>query len=100
MSLPSKYQERPAVEVAILNALIDRGNEGMTVLELRAAVDADIDAIETALPRLKADGLIMTINDGGTVRIQPADHVIPDPDPDGEADGISMIDRLREKLGF
>jgi aminomethyltransferase len=52
------FRDRDDDQVAVLDALVDRGEEGMTVLELRAAVDADIEAIETALSALKRDGLI------------------------------------------
>lgn len=99
MALAPEYRDRPAVEVAILDALIDRGDEGMTVLELRAAVDADIDQIETALATLKTDGLITAENQNGTVRIRPADHVVPDPGGESDAEP-SLVDVLREKLGF
>lgn len=99
MALPAEYRDRPAVEVAILDALIDRGDDGMTVLELRAAVDADIDRIETALATLKSEGLITADDKGGTVRIRPADHVVPEPGGD-EGSEPSLLDVLREKLGF
>ncbi|TQQ83545.1 MarR family transcriptional regulator [Halonotius terrestris] len=99
MALPAEYRDRPAVEVAILDALLDRGGDGMTVLELRAAVDADIDRIETALASLKSEGLIIANDEGGTVRIRPADHVVPEPGGDEESEP-SLVDILRDKLGF
>lgn len=99
MALAPEYRDRPDVEVAILDALVDRGDEGMTVLELRAAVDADIDRIETALGALKADGLITADDQHGTVRIRPADHVVPDPDAETDAEP-SLVEVLREKLGL
>ena len=99
MKAKREFRDRGEVEVAVLDALVDRGGEGMTVLELRAAVDADIDRIETALGALKTDGLITADEQGGTVRIQPADHVVPDPDAETDAEP-SLVDILREKLGL
>ena len=82
----------------VLDALVERGEEGMTVLELRAAVDADIDAIEEALPALKADGLISVDTAGGSTTIKPAQKVMPQPDDGPE--GVSWVDRLRDRLGL
>lgn len=82
----------------MLDALVERGREGMTVLELRAAVDADIDAIESALPALKDDGLISVDRRSGTTVIKPDDRVIPRPDE--APDDPSIIDRVRGKLGL
>lgn len=92
------YRDREEAEVAVLDALVDRGEEGMTVLELRAAVDADIEAIERALPALKRDGLIDVSADGGDTVIRPDERVVPaagevDPDP-------SLASWLRERLPF
>ncbi len=92
------YRGRPPVEVAVLDALVDRGAEGMTVLELRAAVDADIDAIEAALSALKADGLISVSTGGGNTVITPDDRVMPR--PDDEPVEPSLFDRVRERLGL
>ena len=71
----------------------------MTVYELRAAVDADIDAIGEALDRLKADDLITAEGDDDRVRIMPADRVVPDP---GETpdDDRGLLDKIRDRLGF
>lgn len=92
------HRGRPDTEVAVLDALVERGAEGMTVLELRAAVDADIDAIEEALPSLKADGLIEVDTRGGSTTIKPDERVMPRPVevPDDE----SWIDRVRDRLGL
>ena len=98
MGAKPEYRDRPAVEVAVLDALVEHAEEGMTVLELRAVVETDIDGIETALETLKADGLITVDERDGTVRIQPADHVI-DTDPVPE-DDPSLVDMLRERLGL
>jgi len=98
MGAKPEYRDRPAVEVAVLDALVEHAEAGMTVLELRAVVETDIDGIETALETLKADGLITVDERDGTVRIQPADHVI-DTDPVPE-DDPSLVDLLRERLGL
>ncbi|MDZ7701203.1 MAG: DUF6432 family protein [Halobacteriales archaeon] len=92
------HRSRPDAQVAVLDALVERGEEGMTVLELRAAVDADIDAIEEALPALKRDGLIAVETDGGTTTIVPDDRVMPEPGAEPAPKGL--FEQLREKLGF
>jgi DNA-binding IclR family transcriptional regulator len=99
MALAAEYRDRPAVEVAILDALADRSDDGMTVLELRAAVDADIDRIEAALSTLKSEGLITVDDETGTVRIRPADHVLAEPGATDE-DDPTLLEILREKLGL
>ncbi|ATW89058.1 hypothetical protein halTADL_2312 [Halohasta litchfieldiae] len=99
MGAKPEYRDRPTVEVDILDALVDRADEGMTVLELRAVVDRDIDQIETALSTLKSDNLISVDKQGETIRIQPADHVIAtDPTPDEEDQ--TLVDVLRDRLGL
>jgi DNA-binding transcriptional ArsR family regulator len=99
MAAKPEYRDRPDVEVALLDALVDRGDEGMTVLELRAAVDADIDAVEEALSALKEDSLI-TVESEERVRVYAHDRVIPDPDaPDDDPPG-SLVDTLRDRLGL
>ena len=92
------YRDRTEVEVAVLDALVDRVEEGMTVLELRTAVDADIEAIETALAALKRDGLIDVSSDGSHTVIRPDDRVVPTPGE--EQPDQSLLDWLRERLPF
>lgn len=91
-------RDRGAVEGAVVDALLDRGEEGMTVLELRAAVDADIEAIETALSTLKEEGRIDVSMDGGETVIRPDGDV--DSGAAGEPLEPSLLDRLRERLPF
>lgn len=99
MGTRREFRDRPDEEVAILDALVDRGEEGMTVLELRAVVDTDIDRIESALERLKNDGLIAVEENDGRICIKPDDRVIPDSeDPSNEPTGI--FDGIRERFGF
>lgn len=99
MQAKRKYREREETEVAVLDALVDRTEEGMTVFELRSGVEADIDDIETALAELKDAGLIAVENDEGPMRIYPDDRVVPDPD-DGNATEASLVESLKKRLGF
>ncbi|WP_435095518.1 DUF6432 family protein [Halorubrum sp. N11] len=99
MAAKPEYRDRPDVEVALLDALVDRGDEGMTVLELRAAVDADIDAIEESLSVLKADSLI-TVESEEQVRVYPHDRVVPDPDEEIENGPDTLLDAVRDRLGL
>lgn len=99
MGAKSEYRDRPAVEVSVLDALADHADEGMTVLELRAVVDRDIDSIERALAALTDDGLITVDNQSSSVRIQPADHVI-ETNPTPEDDDQTLVEILRDRLGL
>jgi DNA-binding transcriptional ArsR family regulator len=98
MAAKREFRDRDDAEVAVLDALVDRGEEGMTVLELRAAVDADIDRIEAALSSLKEDALIEAESEGDRGLIYPDDRVVPDPGE--ETDERSMIDALRDRIGL
>jgi len=100
MGAKAEFRDRPAVDVAVLDALVERAEEGMTVFELRAAVDADIDRIEAALSRLKDDGLITVDREDGRVRLYPHERVVPDPDAAAERDAAGLLDRLRRRLGL
>lgn len=99
MRAKREFRDRPETEVAVLDALVDRGGDGMTVLELRAAVDADIDSLEDALGALKEDGLISVDELGNRVRIKPDERVVPDPS-DGAEEDRGFVDVIREKLGL
>lgn len=93
-----KFRDRDDLEVAVLDALVDRGEEGMTVFELRSRVEADIDALEEALAALKADDLI-AVEDGDRAVIIPADRVVPD-GPTADPEPRSLIDEIRDRLPF
>ncbi|WP_224270215.1 DUF6432 family protein [Haloprofundus salinisoli] len=99
MRAKREYRNRGGVEVAVLDALVDRADDGMTVLELRAAVDADIDTLESALAELKADGLITVDQTRERVLIMPADCVVPDADETVENEQ-SLFDAVRDRLGL
>ncbi|PSQ55332.1 MarR family transcriptional regulator [Halobacteriales archaeon SW_8_68_21] len=99
MAAKPEYRDRPDVEVALLDALVDRGDEGMTVLELRAAVDADIDAVEEALSALKEDSLII-VETEERVRVYAHDQVVPDPDAATDDPSESLVDAIRDRIGL
>lgn len=100
MTVAPAYRDRDDVEVAILEALVDRHEEGMTVFELRSEVGADIDEIEAALSALNRDGLI-EVEEGprarGRTLIKPAERVVPAGEED---DPGSPLDRIRDRLPF
>jgi DNA-binding transcriptional ArsR family regulator len=100
MQAKREYRDRDETDVAVLDALVDRTEEGMTVFELRAGVDVDIDELEASLAELKAAGLITVENDDGPMRIYPDSRVIPEGDADESIDQSSLLDVVREKLGF
>ena len=97
MTSEPAFRERDDVEARILEALIDRSEEGMTVFELRAAVDRDIDTIESALESLKRDGYIEVEKEGDRTRIKPAEKVLPDPHAEPDR---SVFDEIRDRLPF
>ena len=99
MKARPEFRDRAEVDVTVLDALVGRADDGMTVLELRAHVDADIDEIEDALSNLKDDGLIDVDDEGGTLRIYPDDRVVPDPTEQSDEEP-SVIDAIRDRLGL
>lgn len=90
-----EFRGRDDTEVAVLDALVDRNDDGMTVFELRAHVDAGIDDLETALGRLKDDDLITAHQRDDRTVITVDERVIPRGDPEPRD---SFLDRIREKL--
>ncbi|EMA06050.1 MULTISPECIES: DUF6432 family protein [Haloferax] len=94
-----EFRNRRDIEVAVLDALVDRHDEGMTVFELRAAVDADIDTIEEALSALKDESLIVVEEADTRVLIHADERVVPDPSEAVEEDA-SLFERLRERFGL
>ena len=94
-----EYRDRDATEVEVLDALVDRNDEGMTVFELRSHAEININDLEPALESLKADDLIDVDDSGGRTVIKPADRVVPDPDGGDDADP-SLLDELRDRLPF
>lgn len=99
MKAKREFRSRDQVEVDILDALVDRGEEGMTVFELRTQVDVDIDDIESALARLKDDDLISVDDGGDRAVIVPDDRVVPS-DPSESEHQPSLFDEIRKRLPF
>lgn len=101
MEARPEFRDRDPDEVAVLDALVDRSEDGMTVLELRAAVDGDvdIDRIETALESLQTASLIRVEQTDERVRLYPADRVVPDPE-DAADDDPSLLEAVRDRIGL
>ena len=97
MRAKPEYRDRDGTEVAVLDALADRHEEGMTVFELRTRVDVDIDTLEDALSSLKDDDLIEATQEDQRTVIVPEDRVLTEVDPDDEP---SVLDELRRRLPF
>lgn len=98
MRTKREFRDRGKTEVAVLDALVERSDEGMTVFELRTRVDVDIDVLETVLSSLKDEGLITTERSGGQLVITPADCVIPDEEQQEYTQSLS--ERIRDWLPF
>jgi DNA-binding transcriptional ArsR family regulator len=96
MKAKREYRDRDETQVAVLDALADRREEGMTVFELRSHVDVDIDHLEEALAELKAAGLIEATEDDERTVIVPEDHAIGQYDPDQSP---SILETLKDLLG-
>lgn len=96
MEAKPEYRDRDSTEVGVLDALVDRSEEGMTVFEIRSHVDEDIDDIEDALGALKRDGLIAVENDRDRTLIYPDDSVVPD--AGATESEPSVLEKLRGKL--
>jgi len=100
MHAKREFRDRDDTQVAVLDALVDRRDEGMTVFELRSHVDTDIDGLEDALGDLKRDGLIRADARDDRTLIKPADRVVPSPEDAAEnSDEQSFLSWLRDRLG-
>ncbi|MBV0903648.1 DUF6432 family protein [Haloarcula salina] len=97
MRAKPEYRDRDETEVAVLDALADRREEGMTVFELRSRTEENIDRIEDALAALKADDLIEVEDNGERTVILPGEDVVGDDVPDEEG---SLLDQIRDRLPF
>ena len=95
MQAKPEYRDREETEVAVLDALADRGEDGMTVFELRSSVDVDINTLEAALANLKADELIEATEEGEETYIVPDSDVIG---PEVDDETASIVDQLRERF--
>lgn len=99
MRVPPEFRDREETQVAVLNALVGRADDGMTVLELRSGVDATIDEVEDALSALKSAGLIDVEQSDGGVRIYPDDRVVPDAGEHVDEEP-GLLDSIRRRLGL
>jgi len=97
MQAKGRHRDREQTEVAVLDALADRAEEGMTVFELRTRVDVDIDRLENALADLKADDLIEVDEDGERTVIMPDEEAVGPADTDEDA---GLVEQLRRRLPF
>jgi hypothetical protein len=97
MQAKPEYRDRDETEVAVLDALADRPEEGMTVFELRSHVDVDIDRLEDALADLKADDLITADNGKQRTVIVPEDDVIG---PADEDDDPGLVEKIRRRFSL
>ena len=93
-----EFRNRAEDEVAVLDALVERPEDGMTVFELRAQAEVPIDELEIALGNLKADDLITVEKVGERTVILPAESVVPDATQEDE--GPSITERIRDRLPF
>jgi DNA-binding transcriptional ArsR family regulator len=98
MDARREFRDRADVEVAVLDALCDRPEEGLTVFELRSHVDSGIDELEGALAALNDDGLVEADANGRRTVIKPDERVVPDPGED-EAEP-SLVERIVDRLGL
>lgn len=97
MRAKREYRDRDETEVMVLDALADRGSEGMTVFELRSHVDVEIDTIEEALAALKADDLIEATQENNRTLIVPDEDVVTAAEPDEES---SLFEEIRKRFPF
>ncbi|MDR5656639.1 DUF6432 family protein [Halodesulfurarchaeum sp. HSR-GB] len=97
MKLRQEHRDREETEVAVLQALADRHEEGMTVFELRSIVGADIDDLEAALSGLQSAGLVSIDHDAERAVFVVAESAIEaersEPEP-------GFFEWLRELIGF
>lgn len=99
MKAKREYRDRDDIDVSVLDALVDRQHDGMTVFELRSHVEADIDDLEDALAGLKEDDLIVVEQPSASrTVIKPADRVVPDPEE--MAEDPSLVEEIRRRLPF
>ena len=98
MRAKEEYRDRDDTQVAVLDALADRKETGMTVFDLRAMVDVDIDTLETALAELKADELIDLEDESGRMVILPKDHAIENSTP--QDDDQDIFEEIRRRFPF
>lgn len=98
MKVRREYRRRDDTEVAVLEALADRYEEGMTVFELRSEVGADIGELETAIANLKEEDLIAADEVQSRTHISVDDSVVETESTETEENGF--LERLFDRLGL
>ena len=98
MKLRREYSDRDSTDVAVLEALADRYDEGMTVFELRSRVGVDIDDLEASLASLQEDGLISATEEHGRTLLTVEERILTT--DDGPPSDEDVIDRLFGRLGL
>jgi DNA-binding transcriptional ArsR family regulator len=98
MQAKREFRSRSETEVAVLDALVDRPDEGMTVLELRTRVDVSIDTLEEALSSLKEEALIDADRSDEQLVITPANRVVPNEEDENQDQ--SVYDNIRDRFPF
>ena len=98
MRAKREYRDRRQTEVAVLDALVNRLEDGMTVFELRAAASVGIDDLEEALASLKDDGLITVERRQGETVIKPSERVVPNEPVEDEEE--SLTEWIRRRMPF
>ena len=97
MTLKPEYRDRDDTDVSVLTALASRPEDGMTIFELRAEVETDIDTIEESLARLKEDHLIDVTDEGGQTVLLPQEHVLTNGTGSTDDD---FADKIRDWFPF
>lgn len=98
MRLRQEHRDRVKTEVAVLQALADRHEDGMTLFELRSMVNTDIDGLERALSGLQHSGLVTVDEDGNrTVFLIASSAIEPEHEPETDE---SFFGWLKGLLGF
>ena len=98
MRAKEEHRNRDEPQVAVLDALADRQESGMTVFDLRAMVDTDIDTLEEALAELKTDELIEVTEDEGRTVIVPKARAIGNGEVTEEE--TDFFERIRRRFPF
>jgi predicted transcriptional regulator len=98
MRLRQEHRDRDETEVAVLQALADRHEEGVTLFELRSIVGTDIDGLERALSGLQDSGLVAVEEDGNrTVFVIESTAIEPEGEPETTE---SFFDWLKSQFGL
>lgn len=100
MQLRPEHRTRSDTQRAVLEALADRHEEGMTLFELRSVVDADIDQLEAALSGLQESGLVAVSDDGERTMFVVASAAIEPESGPQEEEEPGFFEWVRKVLGF